>query len=496
MKKVVSLVLALMMVMAAVSALGENASAIDFDEAPYEIVVCYPVLSEAQPDLAMIEAALNEITLREINATVKLEAVGLFSMANIYALKASSQEKMDLINLMPGYQYLSSFAISNLIQPIDDVLAQWGPDVQALLGDSLNAGKFNGVQYAIPQKSALTKNALGFKISVPLSEKYGIDVNAIETLEDLEAAFEIIRDNEPGITVVVPEQTGSTISMVFQGYTDGLGTTVARLTVAEDGSLKAICSLDTDIYMEASMRARDWYERGFISRDVNTAQESGSQMMRAGKVYATASPSVTPEMGSSDLVDNIYVSFDLPPIVNTSDSQLQLWAIPTSCQRPDKAMQLLNLMDSNEEITRLLRFGIEGVHYNLLADGSADTSTNGTWSNYWDTFGNSEFYYVRADQLAAAGGDMTPEEFNVMNSEWNATVEYSPAYGFTFDPSAVRTEISACDAVNSEFQQAIGNGTVDPITEMPKYRARLEAAGMQIIIDEVQRQLDEWAAIQ
>ena len=63
---------------------GESAAAagsIDFDEAPYELNVCYPVTGEAQPDLALIEERLNEIALAEINATVELEPISLSSMA-------------------------------------------------------------------------------------------------------------------------------------------------------------------------------------------------------------------------------------------------------------------------------------------------------------------------------------------------------------------------------------------------------------------------------
>lgn len=496
MKKVLSLVLTAFLVLSLMPvALGEGA-AIDFDEAPYTIHVCYPVLSEAQTDLAMIQEKLNELTLETINANVELEAVGLFSMANVYALKASSQEPMDLIMLMPGSTYLATFANNGLIRAVDEELDAWGADIKEVVGERLGVGRYNGQQYAIPQNGRLTRNAIGFKLSAALCDQYGIDVDAIETLEDLEAAFAIIKENEPELTILAPEQTGGNIMHVLMGYIDALGYAASKLVENEDGSLEVVANPETEIYMQAAQKVREWYEKGYISRDVNTAQESGSQMLWAGKLFATAAPSLGPEGGNiTNGVRVVDVLFDFPPVLATTDNQLQLWAVSTTSQRPDKAVQLINFLDSSAEASNLLRFGIEGVHYTVLEDGSIDVSTNAGWVNNWDSFGDANSVYVRNDALVA-GGDISLDAFMGLVAAWNDATLYSPAYGFTFDPGAVRTEIAACDAVTDEFGKAIGNGTVDPETEVAKYVERLYAAGLQTILNEQQRQLDAWVAEQ
>ncbi len=470
-------------------------NAIDFNEEPYTLVVCYPVLSEAQPDLPMIQDAINEITLREINAKVQFEAVGLFSMANVYALKASSQEKVDLMMLMPGNRYLPNFVTSNMIQPIDEVLDQWGPDIKEVLGDSLKTGSFKGNQYGIVQNKDFYANGYGFNLSIALCEKYNIDSDSIKTLEDLEAAFEIIHKNEPDVIVVAPEQSGGTIAAVLIGKNDTLGTTVGALEVGSDGSLKVVADAEREAYKNAMKKVREWYEKGYISRDVTTAQESGSQMLGAGKVFATAAPSLGAAMGgvmgglqyrSVMLDDNI--------ICTTGDSQMQMWTIPISCERPDKAIQFLNLAFKNEEIGDLFRYGIKDNHYKVLEDGSAELVNTAGWQNNWYTLGDYNKMYVRSDAVASSG--VSHDEFIKLVDEWNKNVKFSPAYGFTFDPQNVRTDVAACDTVNDEYQKAIGNGAVDPEKELPKYQQKLRDAGMQAILDEVQKQLDEWVATQ
>jgi putative aldouronate transport system substrate-binding protein len=470
-------------------------STIDFEEDPYTLTVCYPVLSETQPDLPLIQEAINEITLREINVKVQFEAVGLFSMANVYALKASSQEKMDLMMLMPGYNYMANFVTSNMIRPIDEELNQWGSSIKEIIGDYLVAGNFKGQQFGIPQNKDFFANGYGFNISVPLCEKYNIDIDSIKTIEDLEAAFEIIHQNEPDITVVAPEQSRGLIASSLIGKIDALGTTVATLEQESDGSLKVVASVDREETVAAAKKVREWYEKGYISRDVTTAQESGSQMLGAGKVFATASPSLGAAMGGKQNgVSYRGVLMDDGVTRITGDSQMLIWAVSSSCERPDKAIQFLNLAFENEELGNLFQFGIKDNHYKLLEDGVVEIDNAAGWTNNWNLLGDYNKMYVRSDTVEASG--VSAKDFRKLVAQWNDNVKTSPAYGFTFDPVNVRTEIAACDSVIDEYGKAIGNGAVDPEKELPKQQQKLRDAGIQTILDELQKQLDEWTAAQ
>lgn len=491
MKRLISLLLAALMLVP----LAVSGSTIDFTEPPTNLVVMYPVFSEAQPDLARIQEAINEITLKEINATVQFEAVGLFSMANVYALKASSQEQMDLIMLMPGDRYLAPFANSKMIRPIDDEVEQWGPTIKSLLGDALNAGRFKGQLYAIPQNRDAYVLGYGFNLSDALAEKHGIDISAIKTLEDLEAAFATIHEKEPDLIVIAPEQSGGTIQLSLIGKQDSLGTTLAALEVGEDGKLKAVLAAERDIYMETARRVRDWYLKGYISKDVTATPESGSQMLWGGKTFSTAAPSVSLAMGGVQSgVSFSAVLINNQLLFTTSDTLLQIWSVPSVSKRPDKAIQFINLAFENAEIANIFQYGFEGQHYELLEDGSAKLTNSAGWTNNWMTLGDFFKKHVRNDSLVSAG--MTLPQYYEALEAWNARVETSPAFGFMFDPANVRTEIAACDTVLNEYQRSIGNGTVDPETEVPAMIKRLYDADAQVVIDELQRQLDEWVAAQ
>lgn len=463
---------------------------INFNEEPYTLNICYAVGGEAQPDLALIQEKLNEITLKEMNAQVKLEAVSLFSMANVYALKASGQEKMDLMLLFPGYSYLTAFANSNLIMPIEEYVDTWGGNLTKSLGEMMEAGRYKGHLYAIPQKNVIRKGANGFLLSRALCEKYKIEPDSIKTIQDLEAAFEIIKENEPGIIVLMPEAAGSSIAGSIGGYFDTCGTGGGIAQMQDDGKLKIVNQTEDENFINACRIAYEWYQKGYISKDILTMQEDAGSAIRAGKCFALAANSINANMGNA-YAQAVLID-DVPPMLTTTDDQLIIWAVASSCERPDKAVQFLNMCIASEEITNLMMYGIEGTHYKVLEDGTIDISDNVNWQNPWPMFGDGSLLKVRADEMASMPGVTTTEEYQKKLASWN--LELSPAYGFNFDPEKVKTQIAACDAISDEFRLVISNGTVDPSTQMDKWTNKLYDAGLQDIMDEKQKQLGEWLA--
>ena len=58
----------------------------------------------------------------------------------------------------------------------------------------------------------------------------------------------------------------------------------------------------------------------------------------------------------------------------------------------------------------------------------------------------------------------------------------------------VLNEVTACNNVVTKYHNALIGGQLDPSTTIPEFVAELEKAGIDKIIAEKQRQMDEWAA--
>ncbi len=473
---------------------GDASSSINFDEDPYTLRIFYPVGAEAQPDVEMIQEKINEIALPEINCTVDLEPVSLASIANTYALAASAQEKMDLMILFPGSVVISEFANNNMIKPIGEYVDQWGSDITRVVGERMKAGEYKGQQYTIPQNQNVRASATGFNISKTFVEKYDIDIDSIKTFEDLEALFEMIHENEPGVVCVMPEGAGGNIATNLMAYGDNLGVNGVTLKVEDDGSMKVIPATQAETLLSACQRVREWYEKGYISQDILTDTDGGAAGLRADKCFASASNSLN-FVTEDEYCYAVRLRIDDElPLLSTANDQLFMWGVASSCERPDKAIQFLNLCYARGgELANLMRYGVEGVHYTVTESGGIDTSINANWQNYWFLFGDYEETHIQQHEMDLMGLDSV-EEYKKVAGAWN--VQMSPAYGFTFDSSAVKTQISAVSAVCEEYQVPIMCGTVDPETQIAEWESKMYAAGLQDIIDEIQTQLDEWSAAQ
>ena len=74
----------------------------------------------------------------------------------------------------------------------------------------------------------------------------------------------------------------------------------------------------------------------------------------------------------------------------------------------------------------------------------------------------------------------------------NTTANKSKALGFMFDSTSVSNEIAALNNVVSEYSASIDCGAADPATAIPEFNEKLYAAGLQTVMDEKQKQLNEW----
>ena len=87
-------------------------------------------------------------------------------------------------------------------------------------------------------------------------------------------------------------------------------------------------------------------------------------------------------------------------------------------------------------------------------------------------------------------------DLNQTLREFNDTITLiSPAMGYCFVTDSVQTEYAAVQSVVSQYVPIISAGAIDPATELPEFLDALEAAGINDIIEENQRQFDEWLSV-
>lgn len=166
-------------------------------------------------------------------------------------------------------------------------------------------------------------------------------------------------------------------------------------------------------------------------------------------------------------------------------------AIPTSCKHPEASVKFLDWLYKNDENYRLFMYGIEGRDYNVLDDGRAEfiKGPDGNYKYLYDEWqiglvdlrlfeeGRSEKSIV-IDKEPLAGDDV------VVNA----------ATGFKFNPEPVMNELSNVEAEVVTSIYPIKLGILDYDSNIDAAIANLKAAGLDKVIAEYDRQVQEFLA--
>ncbi|MFD0717453.1 ABC transporter substrate-binding protein [Paenibacillus sp. GCM10027626] len=468
---------------------GEEAGA-KSDLEPYELSIAYFNIANSK-DLAEVQDAINVITKQKINATVKLTPIDLGAWQQQMNLMLAGNEKLDLLITSTGMNYGTQAAKGQLL-PLDDLLAQYGQDIIKVVGpDILKAATTNGKIFGVPSVRDWAAD-YGVLMRKDLVDKYKIDLGAVKTYDDLDAVFEVIKKNEPGMAAVIPEGSSfSIVQSITPGLVDPLNDDNGVLP-GFDNNLQVVNWFESQQYADLLKMARRWYTAGYIPKDISTNQTATEQMVKAGKAFSFMvhmKPGYENKESLMTGTPMVAVRL-LPPVATTSSISNIMFSIAKNSQDPERAMMFLNLLYSDKDIVNLIDYGIEGKHYVKKADNtigypSGVDSANATYApaHGW-LWGNQFLSHVWE------GDDPKVWE---LTDEFNKAAKKSKAMGFSFTVDPVKTEAAAVKNAKDQYKIGLENGTLDPDKYLPEFIAKLKSAGIDKIIVEKQKQLDEWA---
>lgn len=436
--------------------------------------------SGATSDLPLIEEKLNEYIEPIIGATVDMTLINVGSYADQVGLMVRTGEPVDLVF---GFQAeMLSYVSQGAVMPLDDLLAEYGQGIIDAVGqDVLDSCKQQGVLYSIPTLKDMAAGRV-FIYNQEVADELGIDFSNVKSEKDLTEIFETVKEK----TDLVPFAGAGGGNKIWENWSwDTLGD---QLGVLMDGGAEPVVVnlFETDYYKELVTMTREWYLNGYLISDYATSEDTWSARMinktSFGAINANKpgglveiENTVGYDLGQVEILEEFAMTGN---VLNTN------WMIPTGSEHPEKAMQFLNLMYSDPYVSSLLINGIEGVHYTADEDGFITTVPDSGYINSHPWAQGNQFI-----SKVYAGNDADVWE---QQEEYNKNAKKSVAYGFIFDSSNVTNEITACNNVVAKYRASLECGAVDPEVALPEFNAELKTAGIDTIIAEKQRQLDEW----
>lgn len=455
---------------------------------PVELVYYYPQ-GKAQNDINAVQDAVNKITKEKINATVKLKPIDFGEYTQKMNTIAASGEAFDLVWTSNwNFDYVQNVS-KGVFQPIDDLLAKYGNDVKKALPDFMwEMVKVGGKTYGIPNYQSVTGRE-GFIIPKEYVDKYKVDISAIKKFDDLEPLLETIKKNEPDKVPLAMSKAGM---FGYQINTQGLDTLPITNNppigvYKNDAALKLVNVYATPEYKHHIEVMHKWYDKGYISHDAPTAKDT-TDLTKSGKGIVSFSLSLNPgteaavktNYGGKDIVYAPTTDF----VISGNPGIATVTAISKTSKNPDRAMMLLNLINTDKTLFNTLAFGIEGKHYTKVNDKTIKVNADGGYApNAAWVVGNTFNGYLVEGQPA--------DTFEVQQKT-NASAKPNPTVGFKFDQGALTTEIANVQSVLDEYLPGLNTGAVDPEKKLPEMLDRLNKAGIDKIMQEAQKQVDAW----
>lgn len=440
-----------------------------------------------QPDREAVEAAMNEEISKYVDAKITLKAVD-FSNTESVNLMLASGEAADIL-VYANTNVLRNMALRGQLLPLDDLMNVYAKDAVEATGYFKDACCVNGEHYGLTSFRDLASSN-GLNVRKDWFEETGMTADDIKNWDDVETLFEKVREKHPDAYMVTANPGSPILDYAAIRYDKIIPGAGCRMD-DNDGHIDIVNVYATEDYKEMAERAYKWNQAGYLPPDPTTQTVQVNEWLEMGQMFSAEvgiHPGMVYEMKRSTGVDMVSLQLEHNAMTGEACGWLQ-WTIPSQCVAPEKAMAIINLFYSNADLVNLYMYGIEGKDYTFvdkekgLIDVPADTGWQlGAW-----TCGNSKIGYVPS---------FYPENINELWDEYNKNADKSPLFGFVFDNTNVKSEVTAVENVVSKYRAIVGCGVADPDETLAKVNEELEAAGIQKVIDEMQKQVDEWQSSQ
>lgn len=445
--------------------------------------------------LDTVEEELNKITRDKIGAEIELMPIAISDYSSSVSLALQGGDQIDLFESLGDFNNAVS---SSMAYDLTDIVDDHASDAKRIVGDDLLAAcEQNGRLYGIPtyKPYAITPMII---YKQDIADELGIDMSKVTSLSDLTDVLKKVKDAHPDMTPVIP---------MLQGNTGVIFTVPNVDFLSDDGySPKGVMMNDdktvvdfygTKEFSDICSLVRSWYEDGLILKDAATTTSTATELMASPNSFCyVAAYSYPPEDTAASLESqvggqNLGAVQIGDAYLSTGSVNAVSWMVSSTSKVPEKALEFLNLTYSDPSVTNLLIYGIEGRDYVLADDGYVSypegqdsTTVPYTAQLSCGTLGNYFIMYPMAG---------TNRDSLVWEEEQNRKAKKSTAMGFAFDYSNTKTEYTAVSNVIQQYLPGLICGSVDPDTVLPEFIDKLKTAGLDTIIAEKQKQLDEWS---
>lgn len=501
-KKIAAL-LSIAMIIGTVAGCGTSNETVSNDE---EVTLKW-ILAGAgkQLDSDEVWAEFNE-QLKEVlpNTKVDIENIAISDYAEKWKLIAASHEEVDMA--WHGWVINYEQEVKNgSYLPLDELMEKYAPKLKASMPDWVwEPQMIDGEIYAIPNYQMMVSRPVALRTPKELADKYLDKERAEKAFRDYQAGeagplndecFDVLEDYLQKLKDA--GELGKGLTPEFGnwfGEVNNRENLETGYVVEENGKIVIKNAFDESIPDTFYRRMSDFYKKGFIRKDALTIQDYKKDIgTEDGYVlWIHNYDDYTAEQESMKYgkpIDLIKISFDnySPKAASATNS-----TIPSTAKHPERAMQLYEVINdpANSDLYNLMVYGIEGKHYKKTGENTIETFGYSGTPTSDSSYGISKWIVGNSFNAYDTQSDVPGYNNYVLNT-LHKNAKRSLLSGFKLDTTPIKAELAQINSVKKEFA-GLKTGAYENYTEMiAQWREKMNRAGNDKVIAEIQKQIDE-----
>lgn len=453
-----------------------------------EVNLTWYMIGAPQKDIDAVLAEANKTIKSKINATLTQTIIDWGNYDQKIKVIQASGDPFDICFTSSWANDYYGAVSKGAIIPINELLDKYGKAIKAAIPEKFwNAAKVKGKIYGVLNYQMFAM-IMGYAVKKELADKYKFDYTKVKKCEDMEPFFEQVKNNEPGVTPLAIDTNGI---MFYNNLETGYsiesitGGTSPCFIRNDDKEYKVFNGMASKEVMDYFKLMRSWYKKGYVRKDAVSIKDWRSDF-NAGKYAAYIAGNIKP--GNAALESNAsgFEVVDIPitiPFITTGTIIATMNGISRTSKNPERAMMLLDLLYSDKDLYNLMVFGIKDKHYKKIdADFVEPIKDSGYEGIAWELGNQFNAYYTKGQS----------------KDDWEATIKLNEdavpysLLGFNYDPEHTKADNTQIDATMAEYIPGLTTGTLDPEKAVPQLLDKMSKAGIDKIITEAQRQIDQW----
>jgi len=436
----------------------------------------------------------NEIVGKKLSANLELIPLDFGSYeSKIQVLNASNQSFDIVFTSNWSNNYYNNIAKGTLL-PLDDILKKDVPELYKQIPEYLWQGvRVNGSIYAIPNQQ-IAARATFFAIPEQNIESLGLNVKEYESLgnnyKDFLQGIEnyLVRQKVATGTYAECSESWHEDSTIIFGLQSILGSELpGAIYFASDNPTKLVNQYETEEFKYYLKTRKKWVEEGLAQPQIKDERKL-QEYVGKGKVYPSIGRGATYKPGldlTNSKTGKEVVIIKATPLLTNGGIIATMNGISATSKNPVLAAKVLELVNTDVELYNLLSYGIEDVNYKKTGENRIEKIEGRPYNAPEWAIGSVYNSYLLPFQE-----DNTWEETKRINE----TAARSPLLGFSPNLDNLKPQITACKTVIDEYLEVLIYAAVDVDKTYDEFIEKLNAAGTDKIISEVQAQIDAWIA--